>query len=513
MTDPPRWMSTELWDDKYASAKMKRFICFMSSTLFCLTRGVTSLAVNKGNWRGLVNVDQVRRRVHGLQASGKDVTSGFESLGVVDGLRSGLESQGIHVPTLVQRKIIPRLMQRENILIAASTGSGKTLSYVLPTMQMLSSAEEQGYLRKKSRPRVIVLVPTRELAQQVLQAFKSLSHFARVSSCAVLGGEQYSIQKKKLDRLVDVVVASPGRLRKHKEEGNIFFSEVDTVIVDEVDTMLHQGFGEDVRYILKGVMSRRKKVQPNNEASLDAGEFKRVQIVMATATLTQDVNSLTFDLKDRFHSNNEGDSSKPSDVKFSVVKVDGLHHASRSVQHIFEPVHGNRDKIDVLSDILNKHKDSNHKTAIFCNSIASCQAVAYGINEAGFRADSYHGDLNSRMRGANLASFRDGDIQYLVCTDIASRGLDIPDLNHVIMFDFPLNPVEYLHRAGRCGRMGKSGTVTSIISKKDQVLSAAIVAAIEKNLPLESLSSDKRDYIPGGKLYFLSQQGAKHKKK
>lgn len=488
---------------------MKKLICFLSSSWFCLGRGLNLTPQNGCSYlrRSIRSFGtfQASRRLHGLHASDRDVNVGFESLGVIEGLRSGLESQDILVPTPVQRAVIPRLMQRENILIAASTGSGKTLSYVLPTMQMLSNAEELGYTRKKSRPRVIVLVPTRELAQQVLQSFKSLSHFARVSSCAILGGEQYSIQKKRLDRLVDVVVASPGRLRKHKEDKNVFFSEVDTVIVDEVDTMLHQGFGEDVRYVLKGVLTR-KKMQQMNEGVIDTGNSRQtVQVVMATATLTKGVNSLTVDLKGGFHAK-EGDMTSP-EVKFNVVKVDGLHHALSNVQHVLEPVHGNRDKIDVLTEILSKRKDSNHKTAIFCNSIASCQAVAYGINEAGFQAQSYHGDLNSRMRGANLVSFREGDIKCLVCTDIASRGLDIPGLDHVVMFDFPLNPIDYLHRAGRCGRMGKNGTVTSIVTKKDRVLSAAIMAAIEKNLPLESLSSDKRDYMPGGKLYFLSKTG------
>lgn len=486
---------------------MKKFLCL---SLVCVSRGL------RGNL--LTRLHSYRARDSGINFARRRVISqmtgnNFESLGVVENLRKGLSSQDIETPTPVQRSVIPRLMQRENVLIAATTGSGKTLSYVLPTIQSLCFAEDQGYVRKKCRPRVIVLVPTRELAQQVLQTFKSLSHYAKISSCAVFGGEQYQIQKKKLDHYVDVVVASPGRLRKHKEQGNVFFSEVDTVIIDEVDTMLHQGFGADVRYILKSAMMRKGKNVPWKSPTgtvETSGNLKGVQVVMATATLTKAVDTLAVDMKGGFNTQDKpsGSQSKKNatddlDVKFNIIKVDGLHRTSSNVSHTIEPLHGNQDKISLLLGVLNRNSEKHYKSAIFCNSIVSCQAVTYALNESGYKCDSYHGDLNSRMRVASLESFREGKTQYLVCTDIASRGLDILDLDHVVMFDFPLNPIDYLHRSGRCGRMGSFGLVTSIVTKKDRVLSSAILRAIQKNLPLENLSSNKRDYMPGGRLHHL----------
>ena len=184
-------------------------------------------------------------------------TNEFSRLGLLNDVVKGLASQGFVTPTPVQRAVIPRLLGGESLVMAASTGSGKTFAFALPAVQSLIAQEADGYTRLPRRPRCVILVPTRELARQILAAIKSLSHFSKVSSCAVLGGEQYSIQKKQLDRLVDVVVASPGRLMQHKEQGNVFFSQVTHVIIDEVDTMLTQGFGSDIRAILRSAVKVR----------------------------------------------------------------------------------------------------------------------------------------------------------------------------------------------------------------------------------------------------------------
>ena len=186
-------------------------------------------------------------------------TNEFSRLGLLSDVVKGLASQGFVQPTPVQRAVIPRLLGGESLVMAASTGSGKTFAFALPAVQSLIAQEADGYTRQPRRPRCVILVPTRELARQILAAIKSLSHFSIVSSCAVLGGEQYAIQKKQLDRLVDVVVASPGRLMQHKEQGNVFFSQVTHVIIDEVDTMLTQGFGSDIRAILRSAV----KVRPD----------------------------------------------------------------------------------------------------------------------------------------------------------------------------------------------------------------------------------------------------------
>eukprot|EP00607_Mallomonas_marina_P003449 CAMPEP_0182431642 /NCGR_PEP_ID=MMETSP1167-20130531/50804_1 /TAXON_ID=2988 /ORGANISM="Mallomonas Sp, Strain CCMP3275" /LENGTH=190 /DNA_ID=CAMNT_0024618225 /DNA_START=208 /DNA_END=780 /DNA_ORIENTATION=+ len=177
----------------------------------------------------------------------KMIYSEFNKLGLIPPLLEAINNQGFNDPTPVQKTVIPRLINGENLVMAASTGSGKTLAYMLPVIQSLLVQESNGYTRQVKRPRCLVLVPTRELARQVLSVIKSLSHYAKISSTAVLGGEQYTLQKKSLDRLLDIVVASPGRLVQHKEQRNLYLSQVTHVVIDEVDTMLTQGFGPDIR--------------------------------------------------------------------------------------------------------------------------------------------------------------------------------------------------------------------------------------------------------------------------
>lgn len=177
-------------------------------------------------------------------------TNEFEKFGLFPSLLDGLSLEGYHKPTPVQLKVIPRLLQEESIIMAAATGSGKTLAFVIPMIQALLLQEQQGFVRRSNRPRALVLVPTRELAEQILSVIKQLSHHVKLSSCSVLGGERYEIQKRALSRLVDVVVASPGRLLQHKLQHNVYFSNVEHVIIDEVDTMLTQGFGSDIRLVI-----------------------------------------------------------------------------------------------------------------------------------------------------------------------------------------------------------------------------------------------------------------------
>jgi len=477
----------------------------------------------------------------------------FSKLGLNIDLVKALGAQKITEPTPVQKSVIPRLLNNENLVMAASTGSGKTLAYMLPAVQALSVQEQMGYKRRPKRPRCLILVPTRELARQVLQNVKQIGHYSKVSSTAVLGGEQYALQKKGLDRLVDVVVASPGRLMQHKLQGNVFFSQVSHVIIDEVDTMLTQGFGSDIRAILRGVVSKGGRVS-TAATSTSSNEKKELttadsvdgsnnvvddspaQLIMATATLTKAVRSLLTDVEGGFNieysdpNNKTPRLNKQGDkrIKLSVVEVDGVHRSLPNVQHVMEDVKG-RDKLVCLRDVLARHHSKQYRTLIFCNTVASCRAVEYAINQdaivggsfageagdkstttqaaAGVRALSYHGDLNSEEREKNLQQFRVGNEQYMVCSDIAARGLDIPEIGHVVMFDFPMNPIDYIHRAGRCGRAGRKGLVTSIVAKRDMVLANAIQQCVHKGLPIDSLTSDKKDYEQGkGKFARIMQQ-------
>ena len=180
-------------------------------------------------------------------------------------------------------------------------------------------------------------------------------------------------------------------------------------------------------------------------------------------------------------------------VEMSIVEVDGVHRSLPHVQHNMEEVKG-LDKMLVLNNVIEQYRSRTARTLIFCNTIDSCRAVEYSLNESEIVTLAYHGDLRGSEREENLDKFRSGHCQYLVCTDIAARGIDIPAIEHVILFDFPLNSVDYIHRAGRTGRAGRKGVVTSLITKRDLVLSRAIEGAMARGLPIDSLSSSKRDY-------------------
>lgn len=434
----------------------------------------------------------------------KLVFNEFNRLGLLPELVSGLAVQDLTEPTDVQRNVIPRLLNGENLVMAASTGSGKTLAFVLPIIQNLLIEEQQGYTRLPKRPRCLVLVPTRELARQVLATIKSLSHYAKVSSCAVLGGEEYSLQKKSLDRVVDIVVASPGRLMQHKEKGNVYLNHITHIVIDEVDTMLTQGFGSDIRALLRSAMTQRDNLKD-----------KSVQVAMASATLTKAVRALLEDVKGFNTEYSDPDNKTPkklngteSRISLNIVEVDGVHRSLPNVTHNVVETKG-ADKIVILTEVLQSTESKSKQTLIFCNTVSSCKAIEFALTGAGTSCLSYHGDLSSTDRASNLEKFRNGEERYLVCTDIAARGLDIPEVNHVIMFDFPLNAIDYLHRAGRTGRAGRKGLVTAIVTKRDVVLSDAIQAAVAKGLPLDSLSSSKKDYEVKGRLGGMLNRSSK----
>ena len=431
-----------------------------------------------------------------------------------------------------------------NVAFAAATGSGKTLAYLLPVVQMLKSdellslslsPEQAARLRKPKRPRAIVLAPTRELSTQILTVLKEISHSAKVSSESLVGGEDYGRQRKRLEsRPVDIVVATPGRLVKHLQAGNMFLGSVRHVVVDEFDTMLEQGFQSDLGTILHPLLYQKKVVYPSEVDRLRLVEGAP-QIVLTTATMTNAVRRLladpTVEPKKQYRAdpdpNKEVNIVLPKDVR--VLTAPGLHKAVPRLRQTFVDV-GNADKLSLLNDIVSGSggqgsvvtrsdgslpDGSGHAlTLVFCNTVPSARAAQHSLAESGVPSLCYHGDLSSADRADNLQTFRnaasssDPDApRVLVCTDIAARGLDVPEVDHVCMFDFPLNPIDYLHRAGRTARAtavksmrAGSGRVTALISKRDRVLAGAIERAVREGEPLDQLSSRKSDYQQGGRL-------------
>eukprot|EP00639_Heterosigma_akashiwo_P020187 CAMPEP_0206400218 /NCGR_PEP_ID=MMETSP0294-20121207/25385_1 /ASSEMBLY_ACC=CAM_ASM_000327 /TAXON_ID=39354 /ORGANISM="Heterosigma akashiwo, Strain CCMP2393" /LENGTH=495 /DNA_ID=CAMNT_0053856369 /DNA_START=138 /DNA_END=1625 /DNA_ORIENTATION=- len=392
----------------------------------------------------------------------------FRKMGLPNEMINALKAMDISTPSGIQKLAIPQVTTGANLVFAAQTGSGKTLAYLLPLLAALRAQEQaQGYQRAAQRPRALVLVPTRELALQVLEVVKGLGHGgARVASAAVTGGGDYGQQRRVLERVQDVIVATPGRLLQHREKGHFYGSRVTHVVIDEMDTMLMQGFGPEIKKLIQ---------------TLDRD---RCQFLLCTATLTKAVRRFL-----------EEENYIPGPPR--VVEASDVHRSLPNLRHAMVDTKG-RDKVTVLLDVLFQHREKT--TIVFCNTVKSAQMLDHSLAEAGLRALCYHGEVRGDERRENLARFKRGEVRFLVATDIAARGLDVPDVEHVVMFDFPLNPVDYLHRSGRTARMGASGMVTSVLAKRDRVLAGAIEAAVRKGLPLDTLTASKRDYQEGKKL-------------
>ena len=464
--------------------------------------------------------------------------------------------------TLQQSTSIPPV---RSVAFAAATGSGKTLSYLLPVIQSLRaqemmaltasstsnstsvnkalSMEALSRLRRPRRPRAVILAPTRELARQILSVLKSVGHTCKISSELLVGGDDYGTQRKRLNsRPVDILVATPGRLVKHRDAGDLFLGSCRHVVIDEMDTMLEQGFQNDIGKLLHPMLYRKKTVDKDE---YKGGKLKLVegapQVILTTATMTPAVRrlldkpDLPFTPKKVYGKQADDEDSSPNSIKIAlprdirVLTAPGLHRVVPRLKQVFVNV-GSADKLSLLVDVVaggerqkrEQHQRGDHLplTLVFCNAVSSCRAAEHALAESGLTSLCYHGDLNSDDREENLKQFRtageggSSDASVLVCTDIASRGLDVPQVDHVVMFDFPLNPIDYLHRAGRTARglsgSGASGNndaikrgegkVTALVTKRDRVLASAIEGAVQRGESLEGLSSRKSDYAQGAKL-------------
>lgn len=450
----------------------------------------------------------------------------WNQLGLVNELVTALEQQRLTAPTPVQQLVIPELLKEppQHIAFLAATGSGKTLAYTLPLLQQIKQQEllhPQRSLPK--RPRLLILAPTRELVGQITSVVKALCHQIKLSSCAVTGGEDYGLQRRRLEKPTDIVIATPGRLTKHWKDQNIFLGKLEHVVIDEMDTMMEQGFHRELRQLLYPVLYHKRpeqKIDVTSDLQKDAP-----RMVLTSATMTQQVSKILGDTtkeginaKRHYRKLTTDDSATDDGViampPTQVLKAAGLHKAVPRLKQVFVDV-GGTDKLSLLVDIVSsggsgaavssRDDDDQALTMIFCNTAASCRAVGFALAEARIETLPYHGELNSAMRTANLQKFRQGtDARVLVCTDLAARGLDVPQVDHVVMFDFPLNALDYLHRSGRTARgiheRAGNGRVTALVSKRDKVLADAIQRAVQRGEPLDGLSSRKSDYAPGARL-------------
>ncbi len=367
----------------------------------------------------------------------------FDYLGLSDELLSAVKDAGYEEPTPIQKKTIPSTLQGRDILGIAQTGTGKTAAFTLPMIDILN----QGRARARM-PRSLILEPTRELAAQVEESFDKYGANSKLTCALLIGGTDFAGQVKKLDKGVDVLIATPGRLLDHMERGNVMLTGVEVLVVDEADRMLDMGFIPDIERICKMLT-------------------KKVQSLFFSATMPSEVRKLTDTfLKDPKEFEVSPPTQTASTITENLVRFKGNDNVKRQVlRHLI-------DEQDINNAI------------IFCNRKKEVKVVNKSLNVHGYSAAELHGDLHQDTRMETLGRFKDGDLKILVASDVAARGLDIPDVSHVFNFDVPSNPEDYVHRIGRTGRAGKEGTAFTLASQFDKKYLDALNRFLDKKIPM-----------------------------
>ncbi len=341
----------------------------------------------------------------------------FSELGLVQNLVRAVEEMGYTEPTEIQRESIPSLVKGKDVIAHSATGSGKTAAFGLPILQLLN---HNGSIE------ALILVPTRELCVQVATELKKFSRYQKAFIAMVYGGVSMSNQVHEL-RKAEIVVSTPGRMLDHIRHNSVNLSKVRFVVLDEADKMFEMGFIDDVRDILKHTPKQR-------------------QTMLFSATMSPQVRDLS-----RNYMNN------PVNAKAEV------YLAYDQIKQVYYNVNSN-EKFSLLAHLLKQHP---HKAIVFCGTRHAVDFVARALGQAGVRALAIHGGLSQNKRNSVIVDFHAGRINVLVATDVAARGLDIKDVEHIYNFDIPKTSFDYLHRIGRTARAGKHGSATSFLCDRD----------------------------------------------
>jgi len=360
----------------------------------------------------------------------------FSHLGLSDKVIGAIDAAGYKTPTPIQEQAIPHVLARRDVLGIAQTGTGKTAAFVLPMLTML----EKGRARARM-PRTLILEPTRELAAQVVEQFEKYGKNHKLNVALIIGGVSFGDQDSKLTRGVDVLIATPGRLLDHSERGRLLLSGVELLVIDEADRMLDMGFIPDIERIGKLVPFTR-------------------QTLFFTATMPSEIQRIA----DTFlHNPVRVEVSKPATAATTITQL--------QVATGREP----DEKRETLRQLI-RSADGFKNAIVFCNRKREVALLHRSLLRHKLNAVALHGDLDQSARTAALDAFRNGEAKILVASDVAARGLDIPAVSHIFNFDVPHHPDDYIHRIGRTGRAGLSGTAITLVAPAD----GKAVAAIER---------------------------------
>ncbi len=366
----------------------------------------------------------------------------FSNLGLSPKVLSAVEAAGFANPTPIQEKAVPVAVTGRDVLGIAQTGTGKTASFVLPMLTRL----ERGRARARM-PRSLILEPTRELAAQVAEHFEILGKNHRLTVALLIGGVSYDEQDRKLDRGADVVIATPGRLLDHFERGKLLLNGIEILVVDEADRMLDMGFIPDIERICKLLPFTR-------------------QTLFFSATMPSEIQRLA----DKFLHSPERIEVAPQATAAATI-----------VQRLKKAPDDPAGKREALRALMREVAVKN--AIIFCNRKKDVGIVYRSLLRHGFSVGALHGDLDQHQRTATLDAFRNGQIAFLAASDVAARGLDIPDVSHIFNYDVPIHPEDYIHRIGRTGRAGREGFAAMLVTPKDVKALKAIERMLKQEIP------------------------------
>ncbi|HWU16028.1 MAG TPA: DEAD/DEAH box helicase, partial [Caulobacter sp.] len=374
----------------------------------------------------------------------------FSELGLSPTTLQAVADTGYTTATPIQAQAIPVALAGQDVLGIAQTGTGKTAAFTLPLIDKLMTG------RAKARmPRALVIAPTRELADQVASSFEKYAKGTKLSWALLIGGVSFGDQEKKLDRGVDVLIATPGRLLDHFERGKLLMTGVQFLVVDEADRMLDMGFIPDIERIFK--MTPPKK-----------------QTLFFSATMPPEITRLTKQfLKDPVRIEVAKPATTNANITQLLVKVPSADPKAKRL---------------ALRALIEKAQIETG--IVFCNRKTEVDIVAKSLKSHGFDAAAIHGDLDQSQRMKTLAAFRDGSLKILVASDVAARGLDIPAVSHVFNYDVPHHADDYVHRIGRTGRAGRSGITYMLVTPSDDKGFDKVVKLIGSTPQEEKLDLD-----------------------
>ena len=385
----------------------------------------------------------------------------FDTLGLSDKVVQAVQAAGYTTPTPIQAEAIPHILARRDVLGIAQTGTGKTASFTLPMLTRL----EKGRARARM-PRTLILEPTRELAAQVEENFTRYGINHKLTVALLIGGVSFEEQGKKIARGADVLIATPGRLLDHTERGGLLLTGVEILVIDEADRMLDMGFIPDIERIVKLIPFTR-------------------QTLLFSATMPSEIGRLA----DKFLQNPvRVEVAKPAtaaeNVTLSLVASGAKPGEKRATL---------RDQINRAENLTN--------AIIFCNRKRDVATLYRSLQKHGYSVGALHGDMDQHSRLKTLDAFRDNEITLLVASDVAARGLDIPNVSHIFNFDVPTHAEDYVHRIGRTGRAGRSGEAITIATRAEgkyidaieRLIGKAIVRADDAPMEMAPPEGSERD--------------------